>query len=232
MKLILRAQKIIYRAIILLLVIGSLVMGCLYKGAASDCGLNGVETLDDVYNLPVVLDYAWDTSNVGMIGTDYGVENATVIALIKPTGRIKQYEDAISQEFVVTEVLRGEEGFSAGETGYIFEYFGFSYISGQIKYMNTLNLMQAGKEYLAFLEPSPLNSYQSMSAYTLTSSVFGYIKVSEPETITLPTDYQSLSFTGLSDCAFFSTCPEITEYLNRSYKDILQIYLPPGERSS
>lgn len=228
MKLRLKAQKIVYRAIILFLVIGSLVMGCLYKGAASDCGLNGVETLDDVYNLPVVLDYAWDTSNVGMIGTDYGVENATVIALIKATGRIKQYENAISQEFVVTEVIRGDEVLSAGETGYIFEYFGFSYISGQIKYMNTLNLMQTGEEYLAFLEPSPLNSYQSMSAYTLTSSVFGYIKVSGAETTTLPTNYQALSFAGLSNCEFFSTCPEITEYLNRSYEDILQTYLPPG----
>lgn len=225
MKLILRAQKIVYRAIILFLVIGSLVMGCLHKGAASDCGLNGVETFDDVYNLPVVLDYAWDTSNVGMIGTDYGVDNATIIALIKPTGHIKQYENAISQEFIVTEVLRGEEGFSAGKTGYIFDYFGFSYISGQIKYMNTLNLMQTGEEYLAFLEPSPLNSYQNISVYTLTSSLFGYIKVGPAETGTLPSDYQTLSFAELTDYAFFSVCPEITEYLNQSYMDLLTTYV-------
>ena len=228
MKLLLRTQNILYRAVILLLAIGSLVMGCLYKGAASDCGLNGVETIDDVYNLSVVLDYAWDTSNAGMIGTDYGVDNATIIALIKPTGRIKQYEDSISQEFVVTEVIRGDEVLSAGETGYIFDYFGFSYSSGQIKYMNTLNLMQTGEEYLAFLEPSPLNSYQSISAYMLTTSVFGYIKVSGAETTTLPTNYQSLSFAELSNFEFFSACPEITEYLNRSYQDILQTYLPPG----
>lgn len=227
MKLILRTQKIIYRAIILLLIIGSLVMGCVYKSTASDCGLNGVETIDDVYNLSVVLDYAWDTSDVGMIGTDYGVDNATIIALIKPTGQIKQYEDAISQEFVVTEIIRGNEVLTVGETGYIFEYFGFSYSSGQIKYMNTLNLMQTGEEYLAFLEPSPLNSCQSMSVYTLTASVFGYIKVSGAETTTLPTNYQSLSFAKLSNCEFFSTCPEITEYINQSYKDILQTYLPP-----
>lgn len=228
MKLLLRTQNILYRAIILLLILGSLVMGCLYKGAASDCGLNGVETIDDVYNLSVVLDYAWDTSNTGMIGTDYGVENATVIALIKPTGQIKQYEDSISQEFVVSEVIRGDEVLSAGETGYLFDYFGFSYSSGQIKYMNTLNLMQPCEEYLAFLDPSPLNSYQSISAYTLTTSVFGYIKVSGAETTTLPTNYQSLNFAELSNCEFFSTCPEITEYLNRSYQDILQTYLPAG----
>lgn len=230
MKLLLRTQNILYRAVVLLLAIGSLVMGCLYKGAASDCGLNGVETIDDVYNLSVVLDYAWDTSNTGMIGTDYGVENATVIALIKPTGRIKQYEDSISQEFVVTEVIRGDAAISAGETGHIFDYSGFSYSSGQIKYMNTLNLMQTGEEYLAFLEPSPLNSYQSMSAYMLTTPVFGYIKVSGAETTTLPANYQSLSFDQLSNCEFFSVCPEITEYLNRSYQDILQTYLPPDSQ--
>lgn len=229
MKLILRAQKILYGAIILLLVIGSLVMGCLYKGAASDCGLNGVETIDDVYNLPVVLDYAWDTSNVGMIGTDYRVENATVIALIKPTGRIKQHENAISQEFVVTEVIRGDEVLSAGETGYIFEYYGLSYISGQIKYMNTLNLMQTGGEYLAFLEPSPVNSYQNISVYTLTSSLFGYIKVGPAETDTLPSEYQTLSFSELADYAFFSVCPEITEYLNQSYMDLLDTYVPEAQ---
>ena len=224
MKLILRAQKIVYRAIILFLVIGSLVMGCLHKGAASDCGLNGVETLDDVYNLPWYLTMHGIPAMRDDRNRLWGGQCHNY-CIDKANWSYKAIRECHFTRIYCDRGTSREEGFSAGKTGYIFDYFGFSYISGQIKYMNTLNLMQTGEEYLAFLEPSPLNSYQNISVYTLTSSLFGYIKVGPAETGTLPSDYQTLSFAELTDYAFFSVCPEITEYLNQSYMDLLTTYV-------
>lgn len=83
----------------------------------------------------------------------------------------------MGQEFTVKEIIRGDNFISIGQTAYVYVYFGFQAVDGKIKFLNTLNIMYPGNDYLIFMDHSPLNEYQQKPAYLLKSEWFGYMKI-------------------------------------------------------
>ncbi len=139
-----------------------------------------------------------------------------MIAVASATGKLRQTEGSLGQEIHIEEVIRGGDLVECGETGYLYQYFGFQEADGRIQYGNLLNLMQPGERYLVFLEESPLNTYQKEAAYLLASDFFGYVKIGGQETATLVAGQSAYDFTLLRAYEFFSVSEDTTIWIQVS----------------
>ncbi len=227
-----RILDYIYGAFIALLIITTVVIGIIFRINTPNCGISDMKSIADIQPGTIILNYAWNKSeerrftSAGLNeGNDkYGVDEAQVIAVVSPTGSLDQTESSIGQEFVVKEILKGNEIADIGETAYIYQNFGFYPIEGKIEYMNIINLMYTGNDYLLFVNPSPLNEYLEENVYLLQSEDFGYIKIGPQETQTLDSNFRNYDFTELQDYEFFSITDTVTEALNNARAELLDKY--------
>ena len=171
-----KKHHIFFIANISLLLI-AIILGLVFQGSISDCGISHLSNIKDVEDSHIVLNYAWNENDEGGLtltsfGSDvdlYGVASAEIIAVVAPTGNIIQTEGSIGQEFTVKEIIKGDASLSVGNTAYVYQYFGFQEVDGHIEFMNTLNLMNPENDYLIFMDRSPLNAYQNDPAFKLKS---------------------------------------------------------------
>lgn len=221
------------RILMFLLVAGCILAGILFRLSVQDCGIASIQDLSDIEEGMVTVTGIWTgregdggitKDSFGSGADPYGVEAAPVIAVASATGKLRQTEGSLGQEIRIEEVIRGGELVECGETGYLYQYFGFQEVDGRIQYGNLLNLMQPGERYLVFLEESPLNIYQKKAAYLLASDFFGYVKIGGQETATLAAGQSAYDFTLLKAYEFFSVSEDTTEVLNAIRKEILDRY--------
>lgn len=217
----------------------AIMAGIIFRLKVPDCGLSKMENIEDIKPGTIVINYAWGTNSndeEGMTEADfkknddkYDVDSASVIAVAEPTGNLRQTEGSIGQEIVFKEIIRGNEFVSVEQKGYVYQYYGFCEADGAIQYMNMLNLMYPGNEYLIFLDASPLNPYMQEPVFILKSGYFGYINISGRNTKTLDINYQDYDFPELTDYEFFSVSDKITDVLNNIREEILSRYLDGNE---
>ncbi|WP_130868857.1 hypothetical protein [Intestinimonas massiliensis (ex Afouda et al. 2020)] len=208
----------------------SIILGLVFRGSISDCGISHLSNIKDVKDLSIVLNYAWNENDEGGLtltsfGSDvdlYGVASAEIIAVVAPTGNIIQTEGSIGQEFTVKEIIKGDTSLSVGNTAYVYQYFGFQEVDGHIEFMNTLNLMIPENNYLIFMDISPLNAYQNEPAFILKSEFFGYVKIERTDTLTLEGNYRDYNFSDLASYEFFSTSDSVTKTLNYIRNELLR----------
>ena len=218
---------------LLMMLIAVVIYGLIFQSNVTDCGLSKLSDVNDIGMLEVSLEYAFDESwcqslQADLNGDGEEVKNLTtadVIAVVSSTGRIKQTDGDIGQEFVVKNIIKGEETVSVGLKAYVYSYFGFQVIDGEIKYRNTYNLMFPEKDYLIFMDVSPLNEFQEDEAFILKSEYYGYIRIDDAYTRTIDENYMHHSFSDYNDCEFFSTSESVTHVLNEIRKGLLAYYL-------
>ncbi len=225
----------LYKILFAVTIMIAIMAGIIFRLRVPDCGLSKIENIEDIKPGTIVISYAWGADGndeEGMTeadfkknGDQYDVDTASVIAVAEPTGNLRQTEGSIGQEVIFKEIIRGNEFISAEQKGYVYQYYGFSEADGVIQYMNTLNLMYPGNEYLIFLDASPLNPYMQEPAFILKSGFFGYINISGQNTKTLDKNYQDYDFLELADYEFFSVSDKITDVLNNIREKILSQYL-------
>ncbi|MDE5589698.1 MAG: hypothetical protein K2J60_11270 [Acetatifactor sp.] len=213
----------------------TIIAGIIFRLTVPDCGLSKIENIEDIKSGTIVLNYALGADKGdedGMTeagfaknGDKYDVDSASVIAVVEPTGNLRQTEGSIGQEIIFKEIIKGNEFVLVQQKGYVYRYFGFRETDGGIQYMNTLNLMYPGNEYLIFLDASPLNSYMREPVFILKSSFFGYVNISGQNTRTLDNNFQDYDFLELKDYEFFSVSEKITNVLNNIRKELLSQYL-------
>lgn len=198
----------------------AVVFGIIFRIIVPDCGVAQLHTIKDAYSRDIYLNYAWgEVDEADIIATktsdNIGVDDialADVIAIVSPTGKIEQTEGSLGQEVTINRAVKGEV--TVGQKIYIYQYFGFRAVDGHIEYMNTLNVMNPSKEYIIFVDASPLNEYQQKPVFILKSKYLGYIRTDYHLTQTLGADYHTINFSTLSDYEFFSVSEKITEALN------------------
>jgi hypothetical protein len=121
-----KKHHIFFIANISLLLI-AIILGLVFQGSISDCGISHLSNIKDVEDSHIVLNYAWNENDEGGLtltsfGSDvdlYGVASAEIIAVVAPTGNIIQTEGSIGQEFTVKEIIKGDASLSVGNTGTI-----------------------------------------------------------------------------------------------------------------
>lgn len=216
----------------LVLLFITIVFGVVFRIQIPDCGVSKLSNIKDVQERSIRLDYAWGKgteegldSNFGTDGSRYGVASAEIIAVVSPTGNIIQTDSTMGQEFTVKKIIRGDNFISIGQTAYVYVYFGFRAVDGEIRFLNTLNIMYPGNDYLIFMDQSPLNDYQQKTAYVLKSDWFGYMKTEGRDTLTLKENYMDYNFSDLEDYEFFSTSDVVTKFLNAARDELRSQYL-------
>lgn len=120
-----KKHHIFFIANISLLLI-AIILGLVFQGSISDCGISHLSNIKDVEDSHIVLNYAWNENDEGGLtltsfGSDvdlYGVASAEIIAVVAPTGNIIQTEGSIGQEFTVKEIIKGDASLSVGNTAY------------------------------------------------------------------------------------------------------------------
>lgn len=223
------------RFVIDYIIIGTLLVftigiGIYFKHTGKDCGLAGVDSVDDIKAGMVTLDYAikkddpWGTGGIQRLMDQ--IEQAKIIIIAKPTGKLIQSDGTYGQEILVKQILRGEEHIMEGEKTWFYQSFGFRAIDDKIRFMNAyLNIMNLEEEYLVFLEPSPLNDYQQETVYELSNEVLGYICLKEMKTKNLPEKYKEIDYVELKEYEFFAVSEKLTTELNEVRKAILEKYI-------
>ena len=215
------------------MILATISAGVKFNFRVLDCGVASISCIEDIQNRNIKLNYAWNVQDEsGMTKTSfgegedtYGVNLANVIAIIEPTGNINQTEGSLGQEFIVKRIIRGDGLISVGQTSYVYQYFGFRVIEEHIEFLNTLNIMYPGNDYLIFMDSSPLNAFQSDPQYILKSEYFGYVKVDHFPTPSLRKNYESYEFSELKEYEFFSTSDYISDTLNEVRVELLNKYL-------
>lgn len=164
-----------WMAVLVLSVAAALGFGMIGKSRYKNIGLSDVETVEEL----LALNYY----QAGMIG--YNRENpqlveektyegffenqeryvetvtgAPIVVRAYPTGRISAAGDSVGQEFLVGEVIRGEEAIQAGQKYFVYASGAFRVEGERIYSEMSVSLMDKEKEYFLFLQPSDLNPYQ------------------------------------------------------------------------
>lgn len=215
-----------------LLVLTALIFGIQFRLTVPNCGVADISKIQDIKPNTVTLYYAWEDSteetdmfSFGTADDKYGVASADIIAVVTPTGNIQQSETSLGQEFVVKDLLLGDDFISVGEKAFVYQLFGLQAKDGKIEFTHTLNFMKPENDYLIFMNYSPLNEVQKTPAYLLTSEYLGYVRIGGEPTKTLDKDYKKYDFTELSDYEFFSASEQTTEVLNALRAEMLEKYL-------
>ncbi|MDR2044975.1 MAG: hypothetical protein LBQ15_11590 [Clostridium sp.] len=235
----LRRTKISFDKLLALMLLAvAVAAGVAFQRNTPDCGIADLTSIDKIQAGTVILNYAWGghindekgmtASSFGTESDKYGVDAATVIAVVSPTGNIHQTEGSLGQELVIKEVRKGKDIAAVGETSFVYQYFGFCAVDGRIEFLNTLNLMNTDREYLIFMDKSPLSSHTKVPVYILHSEYFGYIRIGSQDTKTLVSDYKSYDFSALKEYEFFSISDSITEVLNSVRRELLERYYEKG----
>lgn len=213
----------------------AIIAGIIFRLRVPDCGLAEIDNVKDMQTKTIVLSYALGANNgdedsltetsFKTNDSRYDVEAASIIAVVEPTGNIRQTEGSMGQEIVFQEIIKGSEFASVQQKGYVYQYFGFHETDGAIQFMNVLNLMYPENKYLIFLDASPLNTYMQNPVYILKSSFLGIMNINGHSTKTLNKNFQDYSFSELADYEFFSVSEKITSVLNSIKKEVLNRYL-------
>ena len=227
-----RPPRVFTAVVCMIMLLSMILCGAAFRLNLPDSGIAELKSVDDLKSKKITLNYAWgkeDESGMLFESSDEndpcGVASTACIAIVSPTGNIRQTGASIGQEVVVKELLRGDETLRVGQTVYVYTYFGFLPVEGHIEYFNTLNLMYPGSDYLIFMDASPLNDYQSRQSYILKSDYFGYVKIRHTDTPTLNMNYRDYNFCELTEYEFFSTSDTITGTVNKAQEDLLKQYL-------
>ncbi|WP_167958164.1 hypothetical protein [Anaerosporobacter faecicola] len=220
----------------ILLLVSVIVYGFVWKLNCKDCGLAHVSTTEDLDHISVRLDYAFgmraEEEKLLLKELKEGktlIEEALqsdIIVVGKATGNIVQSNCSQGQEIIVEKVLTGQENISENSSCFVYGYFGFQEVEGQVIYMNPLNVMQPNEEYLLFLESSELNERQKKKSYYLTSDSLGYIALNNRTTPTIEREQMNeIEFSELKKYNFFSASTEVTEALITLQKEIITTLL-------
>lgn len=217
-----------------------LLYGQICKANFKDMGVSTLQTVEDTYNLkncglefcfgdnPNTDDKESDLyTNLCMYQNDYimDCERASIVAIGKATGNIKNYSQSFAQEVKITDVLKGT-AIEINSNYFIYSNENFTLNkNGQIMYTGLKNIMKKQNEYLLFLEPSELNSIADENFYYLKGGFFSYLNISKNSELLMPNPINMTQYSELKDTEFFCTSKRILDKLNFIKGKIIEKYI-------
>lgn len=161
-----RSEKIWGAALFFSLVV-VIVTGFIVKSNFSDSGLSEIKNYRDLIKHDIRITEVLGAVNAELMYSTY--ENhmedmvnrltiSSVIAVVKPTGKLQIADQSLGQEFTVVKAIKGN--IAAGETARLYSPFGFNVqMKTRISYNDASNIMNPDHEYLVFVEENQLNQH-------------------------------------------------------------------------
>lgn len=218
-------KGIIRFAVVVVLTVITVIIGFLFENSLKDCGVSRLTSVEDIEGLNARITYAMGSMEeeenlindefwLDLINGEYGINNAPIAAIVKPTGTIRQTDSNLGQEVIIKQVIRGTSSLFVNDRIIVYMTYGFTEKNGTVLFQNQMNLMYPEHDYLIFLEESPLNKYQIEKAFVLFNECIGYIRVDEHTTKTLNTDWMNSDMALLRSEEYFSCSENVTKCFN------------------
>lgn len=174
----------------LILVIVGLAISFVVRASFLSVGIENINHTDDLKNLAITLEYSWGQDGNAQTLIDDLTNNqeyyineldtAKCILIVEPTGALKQYRGSFSQTVkVVTVVKSAVDYVIEDDLITIFQYGGFTNVSGSIIYNQTSNIMYPDQMYLVFLDESELNTRANTKEFSFCNGIFACVKLTE-----------------------------------------------------
>lgn len=161
-----RSEKIWGAALVFSSVV-VIVTGFIVKSNFSDSGLSEIKNYKDLVKHDIRITEVLGAVNAELMYSTYEIHmddmvnrlsNSSVIAVVKPTGRLEIADQSLGQEFIVVNAMKGN--LATGDIAKLYSSFGFNVeTKQQITYNDSANLMNPQYDYLVFMEESQLNEY-------------------------------------------------------------------------
>jgi hypothetical protein len=194
-------------------------------GIADIRGISDLQNLDGKIQEMITADFMTSMQT----NMDYRVyENAPFILTVKPTGKVRQFNQTNIQEVVVVQSQKGD--IAAGTVINVTHFGGMiHYNFGEYQDVQTplfpdlVNLMQPDQEYLIFAEANVLGEYFVERYYDLVGSYGLYyvnLSIEDNSVIAQQKEYQLSDF---ADHEFIVDSQEYLNILNEIKKKIITI---------
>ncbi len=206
-----------------------------------DCGILDINNIAEYNRKEFQFDTIFnktDTAGFVKYKTEYvdDLQNAEIIAIVKPTGNIEQYYCNLWQEVVIDRIIKGDKSLE-GITTRLADTGGYSYyhigeINGKARgnnlyYVDVRNIMQPDNEYLVFFDRILFDKYvDKNSLFNLHPTLFNYIKLNSVENDYIISDVAAKYYLeDLLEYEFFCTSKECLEAMYEIKKEIIKKYL-------
>jgi len=206
-------------------------IGQIGKAQMPKCGIQEVRTLDQVYELDIILSSVLEDEDYDSFvkyKEDYveDVEDAAIVAVIKPTGNIHTYYLNARYEIVVERVIKGDQSLE-NKVLHLFDSYNFAVSrmsEDKLGYHDIKNAMQPDHVYLAFFSPVELNNYLEEDAYRLDDSFFNYLDLDNDNTVPIDSPEQT-EFKEVKEFEFFASSQRMLDVLIEIKQKIIEKYI-------
>lgn len=150
-----------------------IVTGFIVKSTFSDSGMTDINNYNDLVEHDIRINEVLGAVNAELMYSTYEnhmddmvnrLSNSSVIALIKPTGKLEIADQSLGQEFKIMKAIQGN--IAAGDIAKLYSPFGFDVQQKTRIYFNdSANIMNPDYDYLVFMEESQLNQYNGEKNY-------------------------------------------------------------------
>jgi hypothetical protein len=201
---------------------------------------NTFQTQEDTLNKGFGVEYVMGEDEYNSLvnypaQNDTIVNDADVIVIGTPSGKIFQEGAIFGQEIIIEEILKGDDKLqSAGftETLYVLGADGFYNVYGdeKIQYMGEFGLMQKSSSYLLLLEDIDYDRLLPVKGYGLVGGIYGRLKVDEPDVksplVTVPAG--ELSYDDVWDYEYIAESQKVLDEVYRMKEHILELVRDAG----
>lgn len=208
-----------------------------------DCGILEINNVQEYNKKEFQFDTIFnetDTDGFIKYKTEYvdDLQNADLIAIVKPTGNVKQYYAYLNQEVVIDTIIKGDKSLEGIKTNIARDGGGYSYYylmdemngkqrGNNLYYMSVSNIMQPDNEYLVFFNRILLDKYvDKNSLFNLHPVLFNCIKLNSEENDYIIADITNeYKLEDLLEYEFFCTSKECLKAMYDIKREILNKYL-------
>ncbi len=215
----------------LFIVMFTIISAIIIRLVTPDCGISSLKTTNDAYKINCDVDYIITDKEYNTFvkyENDYidSVSNSSIIAVVKPTGNICQYQLNLGQEVIIQKVIKGN-GIYIDDTTYIYGNKGLSIYTSydkDLNYYSIKNLMLPGHEYLVFIDPLEINIYLKKKEYRLVDSFFNYLDLNNESSSAITATLQTLKLSELREFEFFCNSQKTMDILLSIKNKIISKY--------
>jgi hypothetical protein len=223
-----------YIALISAIVV-AFVIGQACKFSFPGEGLSDLSAQEDALGRGFGVEYVMGSETSRSFRDDPGqydnlANDALIIAIGKPTGKIVQSGMYFGQEVTVDRIVKGadelkdDEGDGGTETFYVFSPDGFRmHEDNRVRYSGGYGLMQKDSSYLLFLESASYTSLMPVGGYGLLGWFFGYIKLDGDDTRSQPVSKptEELTYDEVWQLEYIAESEEVLESVYRMKERIM-----------
>ena len=194
------------------------------KVSMHDSGTASIQSIEDIQEVPFqflgVFDAEWMEREAEFYEE---AEEADLILVVRPTGRIQRHSYNVRQETEVIRVLDAQQEVS--DKIWIETYNGF-YVFPEIS-KDTLrnwgltNILYPEWEYLVFL-----NHYSGAPGFYYNEHGMGGLRLTDQVDDMILDDKKTYTYGELAECEFFADSAETLERLYEIKEDLLNTYYP------